>query len=190
MDILEQEQQWMLSRGSEMVQDLGINSDDVVVDFGCGIGRYVIPLSQAVGENGAVLAIERTSEDIETLKERVDLFGRASVVQVVATEDAQLLSVSDASVDSLLAFDVLQYIENWTDFFESVARVLKRSGMLHVYPAVGPHPGAVDVERMVSVATTCGLSVRAQRRFVMMHNKDLLEDEVYTFNVSTSLSPF
>ena len=57
MEMSEHEKQWLTNQGAEMLATLGVKKHDSVIDFGCGKGRYTIPLSQVVGENGNVLAV-------------------------------------------------------------------------------------------------------------------------------------
>jgi len=58
MNISKHETEWLQNQGAEMLQKLGIKEGANVVDFGCREGRYVIPLTNVVGKNGKVYAIE------------------------------------------------------------------------------------------------------------------------------------
>jgi len=42
------------SRALEMLQQMGIRSGQTVLDFGCGLGMYTIPVAKIVGEQGRV----------------------------------------------------------------------------------------------------------------------------------------
>ena len=183
MSILEHEKQWLMNKGAQMVATLGIKEGDSVVDFGCGKGRYTIPISQAVKKNGNLLAIERNSDETAVLRERVAEFGKKNVIQILEKEDIQLQSVENGVIDHIFVFDVLQYIDNWELFFNSVHRVLKSTGKIHVYPATIPHPGAVDIEKVNLTINMNGIWKRSEREFEMMHNKDMVIDKVYTFSL-------
>ena len=184
MEMSEHEKQWLMDQGAEMISDLGVKEGSSVIDFGCGKGRYTIPLSQVVGANGNVLAVERDPAEIAVLRERLAVFGGQAPTEIVSSEDVQLQSVGDGTIDSLFAFDVLQYVENWEVFFRSVRRVLKPGGRMHVYPAAVPHPDAVDIERVALEIRRMGLQRGGKRHFRMMHNKDMVTDDVYTFSLS------
>jgi ubiquinone/menaquinone biosynthesis C-methylase UbiE len=176
------EEKWLAGQGAEMMAALGVTESDTVVDFGCGKGRYTIPLSQAVGPNGLVIAIERTAEEIAELKTRMKAFPTSAPVRTIASSTVHLDTIEDSSVDALLAFDVLQYIENWDRFFTAVRGVLRPSGRLHVYPASVPHPGEVDIERLTGVLKELGFSLTAKTAFKMMHNKHMVDDHVLSFS--------
>ena len=91
--------------------------------------------------------------------------------------------MADGTIDSVFAFDVLQHIEDWDIFFKSVYRVLKPGGSIHVYPAIVPHPEAVDLERVVLKMNKIGLQGGGKKKFRMMHNIDMVNDDVYTFSL-------
>ncbi len=182
MKLSEHEKTWLTNHGAEMIRLLGIKEGHSVVEFGCGIGRYTIPLSQVVGEKGQVVAIEREPEEVAVLRKRMNLFCEQGSIEILNSEDIRLPSVDDGTIDRVLIFDVLQYIENFELFFKSIHRVLKPGGSLHVYPAKVPHPGAVDMEHVDSIIHKLGLRSKDQQHFKMMHNKDMVDDVVYTFD--------
>ncbi len=175
------EKEWIESQGAEMMAALGIKESDTVVDFGCGKGRYTIPLSQAVGQNGLVIAIERNADEIAALQERIKTSTTAAPVRTVASSTVHLDTIEDNTVDALLAFDVLQYIEDWEPLFSAVRSALKSGGLLHVYPASIPHPGEVDIEQLTTLLKTLGFSHTAKTEFKMMHNKHMVDDHVFSF---------
>lgn len=183
MDMSEHEEQWLTKHGAEMVSTLGVNESNSVIDFGCGKGRYTIPLSQITGESGQVFAVERDAQELDVLRDRMNRFGKPDSVKILESEDIRLQSINDSSIDQMLVFDVLQYIEDHHQFFQSVRRVLKPNGQIHIYPAAIPHPGAVDMTQVDAALTRSGLVLAEKNAFRMMHNKDIVHDEVHTFRL-------
>ena len=181
MEISEHEKQWLTDQGARMMTSLGVEAGDSVIDFGCGKGRYTLPLSHVVGARGRVVAIERDAGEVEVLQERMKTFRGQGTITVVNAEDIELSSIADDTVDHVFTFDVLQYIENPEALFRTLCRVLKPSGSIHVYPATIPHPGAVDVDQIALIINKIGLRRAGSKQFRMMHNKDMVDDEVYTF---------
>lgn len=182
MEMSEHEKQWLTDQGAKMMTALGVKEGSSVIDFGCGKGRYTLPLSQAVGENGNVLAVERDLNEVALLHERIAAFGGRGSIKILNSEETQLLSVDDGTIDNVLVFDVLQYVTDWEGFFKSIRRVLKPGGRIHIYPAMIPHPEAVDVAQVTLIGNTLGLPCDGKRHYRMMHNKDMVTDEVYTFH--------
>lgn len=181
MQVSEHERQWLQREGAKMVSALGVQTGSSVIDFGCGKGRYTIPLSQAVGEGGKVYAVERNTAEIELLHERIADFGRQAQIEVLQSEDTQLHSITDNTIDAVFAFDVLQYVSDWDAFFTSLYRILKPTGRVHVYPAAIPHPDAVDVSKLSETLDNAGFQPERTDQFMMMHNKDMVTDTVHTF---------
>ena len=97
------------------------------------------------------------------------------------SNDMQLEAIPSGSADFLFAFDVLQYVEDWSLFFATVDRVLKPSGIVHIYPAEIPHPGEVDVEKLSEVLKTFRFEPAESEEYEMMHNKFRIKDRIYTF---------
>ncbi len=184
MDISEPEHAWLTHKGAEMMKRLGISSGYFVIDFGCGAGRYTIPLSQAVGSNGLVTAIERNTENIQQLKTRISAFPTQAQITPIESTEISLDSILEKTVDSVLAFDVLQYITDWPSLFQAVYRVLKISGAFHIYPASVPHPNAVDLQSLAKTMAESGFRLKNKAIFNMMHNIHMVTDTVYTYEPS------
>lgn len=181
MKLERHEEEWLTRDGAAMLADMGIKESNKVVDFGCGPGRYTIPLSQVVGNNGKVFAVERTTEIVETLKKRVKKFGNKDLIEILNTKDILIESICTDSADALLLFDMLQYVDKKEEFLKSVVRVLHPTGTLYVYPAAIPHPGSVDMEQVASILKNLGMTNAAKREYHMMHNKFMVDDHIYSF---------
>ena len=182
MQLSNHEHNWLTSKGAEMMAELGLSAGNSAIDFGCGKGRYTIPLSQALGQRGNVTAIERDADELDQLQTRASTFPTLATITPLQTSDLSLGSIPDNTVDAVLAFDVLQYVKDWPGFFTAVNRVLNTSGTLHIYPAAIPHPDAIDLNQLTTALTTTNFQLKAQRKFTMMHNKDMVTDAVYTFS--------
>jgi ubiquinone/menaquinone biosynthesis C-methylase UbiE len=153
------------------------------VDFGCGVGRYAIPLSQAIGADGSVKAVERDTGDLHVLQHRIPEFPTGAPIDIVHSHDYCLTFIKDASTDAVLAFDVLQYVTDWSAFFMSVKRILRPSGVLHIYPAAIPHPNVVDLDLMERSLVDAGFRLLGRNTFTMMHNMHMVEDTVHSYSV-------
>lgn len=177
----EHEVTWLEERGAHMVGQLGVQLGDTIVDFGCGVGRYSIPLAKAVGENGTVHAIERGADDLAELKVRARRFAAPSSLTIHQLEKLDLEPIESASADFFFAFDVLQYVDDLAGFGATVDRVLKPAGLVHIYPAEIPHPGEVDMQKVTDVLKALDFESVESKAYDMMHNKFSVTDRIYTF---------
>jgi len=182
MELSKHETSWLKHEGKTFLTTLGIKQDTRVIDFGCGQGRYTIPLAQVVGANGQVFAFERDNDAIAVVQERIPVFLNNSNVTFITTNTDDITStVIEKSIDSILVFDVLQYIQNWDIFFMSITKVLKLGGFIHIYPAAIPHPGDVNIKLARTKLEKMGFKLTNTREFRMMHSIDMLDDIVYSF---------
>ena len=165
-----------------MMAELGLSAGNSAIDFGCGKGRYTIPLAQTLGHGGHVIAIDCEADELDQLQTRASTFPALATIELLQTSDLSLASIPDNSVDTVLVFDVLQYVNDWPRLFTAVHRVLKTSGSLHIYPAAVPHPDAIDLNQLTTVLNAAHFQLKAQRKFAMMHNKDMVTDVVHSFS--------
>jgi len=178
----EHETLWLKEAGAEMLRDLGMKEGYTALDFGCGEGRYTTPLSQITGEKGCIYAVERDKEVLKLLHERLDAFSSRQMVNLLNMEDlASIDVIPEESIDFILAFDVLQYIEDWEQLFSCFYRVSKQNATLVIYPAAVPHPGAVDMERVKSILEKTGFILKEEKDYHMMHNVFMENDRVFCF---------
>ena len=184
LEISEHESAWLQNVGSIMLTELGIRQGNSVIDFGCGQGRYTIPLSQIVGEEGIVFAFERDNDAIAIVQNRLPLFSHTLNVKFITTDTMEIASIiEEKSIDSIFVFDVLQYINDWYMLFSSFTQVLKSGGLIHFYPATIPHPNDVNMELAIGMLETLGFKLVNARIYTMMHSIDMVDDMVYSFRL-------
>ena len=182
MEISKHETVWLESEGAKMLMDLGVKQGYNVIDYGCGEGRYTIPLSQIVGKQGCVYSVERDENAISTVQERLPLFSDPDVVTFLIHDNVETPTIlSEKSIDAIFAFDVLQYVQDWDMLFLYFHSVLKPKGIVCIYPAAIPHPGSVDINLATSKMEKTGFQYVKSSKFRMMHNADMVDDVVYSF---------
>ena len=184
MELSQHETLWLQSEGAKMLKDLGVKNGDTIIDFGCGKGRYTIPLSQVVGTQGCVYSVERNEDALTILRERLPLFSMMDTIKILHLDNLTTqTTIAEKTIDAVFVFDVLQYIEDWDALFSYFFRVIKPTGIIHVYPAAIPHPGEVDVQRLISTMEKVGFQYLKSTTWRMMHNVDMVNDVVYSFGV-------
>jgi 2-polyprenyl-3-methyl-5-hydroxy-6-metoxy-1,4-benzoquinol methylase len=100
----------------------GINQGDRILDVGCGMGKYTIPLAERGYD---VEGLELSGKLLEEL--RAQAHGRA----VVTTHQADLLAPPSEMVgtyDHVIGFFVLHHLFDLDEAFASCARLLKPKG--------------------------------------------------------------
>lgn len=184
MEISKHETAWLEKEGTKMLVELGIKSGHHIIDFGCGEGRYTVPLSQIVGKEGCVYSVDQDENVISVVQEKLSLLSNPEVVKLLKTNNIETSNIlSKKSIDAIFTFDVLQHIQNWDTLFLYYYDVLKPQGRVHIYPAAVPHPGEVDMKLAISKMEKVGFQYLKSNKFRMMHSIDMVDDVVYTFSL-------
>ena len=106
-----------------------------VLDLGCGAGRDVYALSALVGENGRVVGLDMTPEQLAVAREHqtfhADVFGhRASNVEFVEGNLDRLpeVELADGSFDVIVSNCVINLVEDKAAVLKEIYRLLKPGG--------------------------------------------------------------
>jgi len=109
-----------------------------VLDLGCGSGRDCFVLSKLVGEQGRVIGIDMTPEQLAVARRHVgwhsERYGYASPnveFREGIIEDLRSARIADASIDVVVSNCVLNLSPQKADVFAEIFRVLKPGGELY-----------------------------------------------------------
>lgn len=109
-----------------------------VLDLGCGAGRDAFLLSQIVGQNGRVIGVDMTDDQLSVARQHIgwhmDKFGykKPNVEFVKAyIEDLKAAGIPDNSVDVVISNCVINLSPDKESVFREIFRVLKPGGELY-----------------------------------------------------------
>ncbi|MGN0950195.1 MAG: methyltransferase domain-containing protein [Mitsuokella sp.] len=109
-----------------------------VLDLGCGTGRDVYVASKLVGENGHVIGVDMTQEQLDiALRHKEDQYKRFGyqksnvVFKKGYIEDLKSLGIEDNSVDIVISNCVINLSPYKEEVFKEIWRVLKPGGELY-----------------------------------------------------------
>ena len=127
--------EWETKEGVRFLRKIGIKSGQTILDFGCRVGHYTIPAAKAVGNDGAVYALDREQEALNELQQKVKVHNLKNVRIIKASGQIELNFESE-SIDVVFFYDVLHYFGNndRKKLYQEAFRVLKQDGLLSVYP--------------------------------------------------------
>jgi ubiquinone/menaquinone biosynthesis C-methylase UbiE len=103
-----------------------------VLDLGCGTGRAVPALRQAVGPTGLIVAIDATAEMVEA----AHAAGRAPLAHFIVA-DVHQLPLHDCSVDAVHAQGILPHLADPASALREWHRVARPGALLAVFHAIG-----------------------------------------------------
>jgi len=114
------------------VTELGLREGDRVLDAGCGTGRALPPLRNAVGPSGVVLGVDLTPAMLEAAVRA----GRDRDAQLLLADVAGLPLRSE-SLDAVFAAGLVAHLPNPSENLRELARVARPDGTLALFHPIG-----------------------------------------------------
>jgi SAM-dependent methyltransferase len=114
------------------VAELGPAPGAVALDLGCGTGRALPSLREAVGPAGTVIALDLTPHMLEATRAA----DRARYAALLLA-DAHRLPLADACVDAVFAAGLVNHLHDTHAGLEELARVTRASGRLAIFHPSG-----------------------------------------------------
>lgn len=113
-------------------------TDKRILDLGCGTGRDCYLLSKLVGQNGSVIGVDMTKEQLDVAIRHQDYhrekfgFNKSNVTfKLGRIENLKDLSIADNSLDAVISNCVINLSPNKDQVFSEIFRVLKPGGELY-----------------------------------------------------------
>lgn len=146
-----------------------------VLDIGCAMGFFSLPLARMVGSDGKVICVDVQEKMIESLKKRSEKAGLSDRIETRICDHNSLgLEDLKEKIDFVFASAVVHEVPDGPDFFSETYDVIKPSGRFLVIEPKG-HVSEKDFETTVSVAEQNGFRVinspRIARSRVVMLEK-------------------
>ncbi|MFD8545287.1 class I SAM-dependent methyltransferase [Streptomyces sp. NPDC059649] len=114
------------------VAELGLRRGETVLDAGCGTGRALPALREAVGPQGTVLGADLTPEML-TAAVRA---GRDRCAPLLLA-DVTRLPLPDAALDAVFAAGLISHLPDPQAGFAELARVVRPGGRLALFHPIG-----------------------------------------------------
>lgn len=121
----------MFSNPEKNVAELNLREGMRVADFGTGAGFYIKSLSQKVGEEGKVYAIEVQKDFVKKLESEIKNW-RISNVECIWGDIETIggTKIRDNSIDAVIVSNVLFQAEDKLGLIDEAKRVLKPNGQI------------------------------------------------------------
>lgn len=137
-----------------VLTSIKVAQGDVFMDAGCGDGFIAMEASKIVGESGKVLAVDRYSPSLDTLRQNVEE-QKIENLRVVEADLTKRLPLEDATVDTCLMANVLHgfiYNDEINGVVPELKRILKPGGRLAIveFKKIEGTPGPKVSERITA----------------------------------------
>ncbi len=111
----------------KILKEAGIKPGAQVLDFGCGPGGYILPLSRMLGPYGKIYALDINPQAIWSVKNIASKKNLNNIETIISDGKTGL---PDMSMDFVLLYDVLHHLMQPEDTLAELYRVLKPKGIL------------------------------------------------------------
>jgi ubiquinone/menaquinone biosynthesis C-methylase UbiE len=132
-----------------------------VVEPGCGMGFFTLPLARMVGSHGQVVAVDLQPKMLAVLRRRAEKAGLLDRIDLRLAESGTLaLKDLAGRVDLVAALHVVHEVHDQAVFFSEIRDTLKPEGKLFIVEPRG-HVSRMQFEETVIAAETAGFRVEA-----------------------------
>ena len=114
------------------IAEAGIRRGGVVIDVGCGTGRALPPLREAVGPAGTVIALDVTPEMLDAARPAVRRAGASVLIA-----DARALPFADDAADAIFAAGLVSHLPDTEAGLRELGRVTSPGGLLVLFHPSG-----------------------------------------------------
>jgi len=134
-----------------------------VLEPGCGMGYFTLPLARLVGPNGRVVAVDIQEKMLAVLSRRALKAGLSGRIDVrPARADSMPLDDLNGRVDAVAAIHMVHEMPDPEAFFGSIRHCLKGGGKLLVIEPRG-HVSVERFEQTLAMAEKSGFVVDSGR---------------------------
>jgi len=110
-----------------VLKEVGIKPGNTVLDYGCGSGSYIVPLSSLIGMSGEIFALDLHPLAIKSVQDIASKNKLGNVKTIHSNCDTGL---PDQSVNVVLLYDTYHDLNNPDDVLQEINRILKAQGIL------------------------------------------------------------
>jgi 2-polyprenyl-3-methyl-5-hydroxy-6-metoxy-1,4-benzoquinol methylase len=129
-----------------------------VVDFGCAMGYFSLPLARMTGNNGKVYCLDIQEKMLKKLWKRAKKAKLDHRMEMQLIDHQGTVKISEKSIDFILLFAVVHEVDKQAELFSRLASLLKPGGLVLFAEPKG-HVGQEDFEISLKYAENEGLSV-------------------------------
>ncbi|MDA8432969.1 MAG: class I SAM-dependent methyltransferase [Nitrospiraceae bacterium] len=148
----------LLQNPTEIVKPY-VSAGMSVLDIGCGMGFFSLPLAELVGKRGKVICVDLQEKMIGGLRRRAEKAGLSDRIDArVCNKDS--LGVRDIihKIDFAVAFALVHEVPDKERLFSEIYKTMKAAGKLLLAEPAG-HVSKTDFGKTVSIAQAEGFEL-------------------------------
>lgn len=130
-----------------------------VLDIGCGMGFFSLPMARLVNETGKVVCVDLQEKMIKGLLRRAKKAGLLDRIDArVSQKNSLMLNDISGKIDFALAFAVVHEVSDKKRLLSEIWIIMKEGGKLLIAEP-STHVSKTDFDKTISIARSTGFEV-------------------------------
>ena len=171
---------WIDKESKKFLKDIGIENNKSILDFGCGVGNYTIPVAVMVGERGKVYAVDKNKKSLDELMQRAEKEGLKNIKRIDVSEEIKV-TLQNESVDVVLLFDIIHLVNNRKELLTEIYRVSKPKALISVYPKHHRERMNMELDDVKEEVESAGFYFEKKVYKILMHDNCLVKGCILNF---------
>jgi len=180
--------QWEDTDGTDFFMRIGIKKEDVVMDFGCGPGRFCIPAAKLVGAYGKVYAVDKNIRILKKVLRKANDLGLQNLRTICSlTELAP--RPKDRMFKFILLYDMLHFLDlpERKELYAALHSILAENGVLsvNIKHVKTDNPSkyftTMTTEDVVREIETAGYCLSQKHSIKVWHAHDMVDGIIWNF---------
>lgn len=138
-----------------------------VMDYGCAMGYFSIPLARMTGPHGVVYCVDIQEKMLTKLEERAVKYDVAGIIKPLLVNKNYNPAGLSGKLDFVLLFYVVHEVPDKKKLFEDLYSMLKNGGKVLFTEPKG-HVSEDDFRRSLRLAEQAGLTITGEK---LLRNK-------------------
>jgi ubiquinone/menaquinone biosynthesis C-methylase UbiE len=127
-----------------------------VLDVGCGMGFFSLPIARIVGETGKVVCVDLQERMIKGLLRRAKKAGLSDRIDArVSQKNSLMLNNIAGMIDFVLAFAIVHEVTDKEQLFSEIWKTMKETGKLLIAEP-STHVSKTDFDKTISISRRAG----------------------------------
>ncbi|MFH1024718.1 MAG: class I SAM-dependent methyltransferase [Planctomycetota bacterium] len=181
--------QWETVEGLDFLRRIGIREGFLVIDFGCGPGRFCIPAAQVVGESGRVYAVDKNPSVLKQVRCKAEARGLRNLRAVPGLAELNPWPES-RGCDVALLYDMLHFLDppGRKKVYAALRDVLAENGRIsvHLQHVKGREPAeffkALTAEDVIREIEAAGYELLRRVPVRIWHAHGTVDSEICDFS--------
>lgn len=133
-----------------------------IMDYGCAMGYFSIPLAKMTGSGGKVYCVDIQDKMLAKLQKRAVKYGVSSLITPLLVGRNYHVADLNGKLDFVLLFAVVHEVPDKAELFRDLFSMLKDEGKILFFEPKG-HVKQADFEKSLKLAKDAGLVVLPEK---------------------------